>query len=88
MQAGRAPDLVYPNDGVLLPPNLGRLEFHFKPGAGNTLFELSFANPVTDVKVYLRCTALNGGCMLPARRDAVALDRRDQPSAADRSRSR
>src|SRR5215471_2308425 len=61
---GRAPDLVYPNDGVLVPPNLGKLEFHFHPGANNTLFELSFANNVTDVKIYLRCTMpLNGGCI-------------------------
>lgn len=59
----RAPALVYPNDHVLLPPNLGRLEFHFHPGANNTLFELSFANAVTDIKVYLTCTALNGGCV-------------------------
>src|SRR5262245_33860532 len=44
LDPGRAPDLVYPNDGVLVPPNLGKLEFHFHPGANNTLFELSFAN--------------------------------------------
>src|SRR5689334_22105155 len=29
--AARAPALVYPNDGVLVPPNLGRLEVHFRP---------------------------------------------------------
>ena len=61
---GRAPDLVYPNDGVLVPPNLGKLEFHFHAGANNTLFELSFENNVTDVKIYLRCAVpLNGGCI-------------------------
>lgn len=60
----RAPQLVYPNDNVVVPPNLGKLEFHFKPGASNTLFELSFASSVLDVKVYLRCTTpLNGGCI-------------------------
>lgn len=60
----RAPELVYPNDGTLLPPNLGKLEFHFLPGQGNTLFELALSSRYTEVKVYLRCsTPLNGGCM-------------------------
>src|SRR5262245_9919571 len=65
--AGRAPQLIYPNDGVLLPPNLGQLEFHFYGGNGNTLYELSFANVTTDIRVYLRCTnPLNGGCIYQA----------------------
>ena len=41
---GRDPQLVYPNAGVALPPNRGRLELHFRPGAGNTLFEVTFTN--------------------------------------------
>ncbi len=62
--AGRAPDVVYPNDGVVLPPNLRLLEFHFLPGASNTLFEIAFSNALTDVKVYTRCVVpLNGGCI-------------------------
>ncbi|MDQ3333832.1 MAG: hypothetical protein M4D80_01500 [Myxococcota bacterium] len=62
--AARTPQLVYPNAGVVLPPNLGRLELHFRPGAANTLFELTFANTVTDLKIYLRCTLpMNGGCI-------------------------
>jgi hypothetical protein len=60
--ATKAPDIVYPNDGVLLPPNLLRLEVHFEPGP-NTLFELAFTNAQTDVKVYLRCTPVAGGCI-------------------------
>ncbi len=60
----RAPQLVYPNDGIVVPPNLGRLELHFRPGADNTLFEVSFASSLIDLKVYLRCTQpLNGGCI-------------------------
>lgn len=60
----RAPDLVYPNDGVLLPPNLRLLEFHFLPGAGNTLFEIAFANSLTNIKVYTRCgTPVGAGCV-------------------------
>lgn len=52
----RAPSLVYPNDGVVLPPNLGRVEIHWLRGpATNTLFEVAFANDVTDVRAYVRC---------------------------------
>ncbi|MGE0401927.1 MAG: TolB family protein [Kofleriaceae bacterium] len=58
---GAAPSLVYPNDGVIVPPNLGKLELHFRPGGGNTVFEVSFASSVIDLKVYVSCTALNGG---------------------------
>lgn len=64
VDAGRAPSGVYPNDGVVVPPNLGRLELHFLPGANNTLFELSFDSTTLAVTVYLRCTQpLNGGCV-------------------------
>ncbi|HEX8440145.1 hypothetical protein [Archangium sp.] len=60
----RKPDLVYPNDGVLMPPNMRGAELHFLPGTSNTLFELAFQNAVTDLKVYLRCTLpMNGGCI-------------------------
>jgi hypothetical protein len=62
--AGRAPDVVYPNDGVLVPPNLSLLEVHFKPGANNTLFEIAFENDLTDIRVYTRCLVpMNGGCI-------------------------
>ncbi|HEX7701420.1 MAG TPA: hypothetical protein VF403_11870, partial [Kofleriaceae bacterium] len=62
--AARAPSLVYPNDNVLVPPNLGKLEFHFMPGAGNTLFQLSMKNATTDITVYLQCNLpMNGGCI-------------------------
>ncbi|UJR79293.1 Hypothetical protein I5071_13260 [Sandaracinus amylolyticus] len=54
--ASRAPTLVYPNDGVVLPPNLGRVEVHWLRGpASNTLFEVAFENDVTDVRAYVRC---------------------------------
>ncbi|MGZ3461714.1 MAG: TolB family protein, partial [Archangium sp.] len=60
----RNPDFVYPNDGVLMPPNMRGAELHFLPGTSNTLFELAFQNTVTDLKVYLRCTQpMNGGCI-------------------------
>ncbi len=54
--SARAPDLVYPNDGVVFPPNLGRVEIHWLRGASaNTLFELGFHNLVTDIRFYVRC---------------------------------
>lgn len=61
---GAALDIVYPSDNTLFPPNLGRLEIHFMPGAGDTVFELHFSNAVTDVIVYLSCgTMVAGGCI-------------------------
>jgi hypothetical protein len=62
--AGFAAKLVYPNDGVLVPPNLGKLEIHFKPSAGTSLFAIKFENPATDVQIYASCTnPTNGGCI-------------------------
>jgi hypothetical protein len=62
-EPARSPTLVYPNDGVLVPPNLRRLEIHFRAGERNTLFELAFSSETTDVKVYTRCTPLGQGCV-------------------------
>lgn len=54
--AARAPTLVYPEDGAILPPNLGRMEIHWLRGpASNTLFEVAFENDVTDVRFHVRC---------------------------------
>jgi hypothetical protein len=47
-----APTSIYPNDGVLVPPNLGRLELHFLPAAAQ-LFALRFENALTDVTLHL-----------------------------------
>lgn len=63
-EAARAPQLVYPNDGVLVPPNLGRLEVHYRRGqSANTLFEVSFRNALTDVRIVTRCVPLADGCL-------------------------
>jgi hypothetical protein len=63
----RAPVLVYPNDGTLLPPNLGRLEVHFQPGAAeNTLFEVRFQSEVSDLVYFTRCYAPGQGESNPA----------------------
>jgi len=61
----RAPSLVYPNDGVLFPPNITGVEIHFTPGANNTLFEVSVVSPLANITTYVRCTAPAGinGCI-------------------------
>lgn len=65
-----APVLVYPNDGVLLPPNLGRLEVHFQRGAPeNELFQLRFASNSMDLRYTTRCYSdpeefVEGACMV------------------------
>lgn len=66
-----APTLVYPLDGVLLPPNMNVLEVQWVPPAGATLFEVDFENAVTDVRVETACNSIttvrgvsNVGCGL------------------------
>jgi hypothetical protein len=62
----RAPQLIYPNDGVLFPPNVTGIEVHFMPGSSsNTLFEVSFAGPVSTVNTFIRCQSPQGitGCI-------------------------
>src|SRR5262249_54294412 len=65
------PTVVYPPDGVLLPPNMEQMEVHWLPGTGNNLFEVDLANSNTDVKIATKCTptidtsgAMSGGCKL------------------------
>ncbi|HVV49111.1 MAG TPA: hypothetical protein VHO06_05595, partial [Polyangia bacterium] len=76
--ATRAPGLVYPNDGVLFPPNITGIEIHFTPGStANTLFEVSLTGPLVTVNAFIRCTAPTGinGCIYtpaPALWQAVA----------------
>lgn len=63
--ATKSPELVYPNEDVMLPANLGRVEVHFKGGPSNTLFELAWSAPTLDVKSYVRCTLpMSGGCIV------------------------
>lgn len=65
----RAPTIVYPGDGVIMPPNLTGFEVHFRPGAGNDLFEVSFQGDRGLLRLYTPCNAIGGGC-------AVSLDER------------
>ncbi|HVJ14625.1 MAG TPA: hypothetical protein VM686_04265 [Polyangiaceae bacterium] len=66
-QATRAPSIVYPPDGAMMPPNVGRLDVHFLPGsASNTVFEVAIDGPAVALRYYVRCgTAVEGGCILP-----------------------
>ena len=59
----RAPQLVYPADGILVPPNLNELEFHFMPGTGNNLFELTFKGDVLELVIYVGCQTVGAGCV-------------------------
>jgi hypothetical protein len=62
--ASRNPELVYPNDHVLFPPNVFGVEIHWRPGSAmNTLFELSFKGASLEHVVYTRCQPLADGCL-------------------------
>lgn len=56
-------NVVYPPNGVMLPPNTNAIEFHFIPAAGQTLFRFTFTAPSTTLVVYTGCTAVGGGCV-------------------------
>lgn len=60
----RAPRVVYPNSGTLMPPNLNRLSIHFEPGIGNGLFQVEMTSRQLSVTYYLRCgPPVSGGCL-------------------------
>ena len=56
--ASLAPLLVYPNDGVLLPPNVNQIEIHYMPGKSTgELYEISLLGPYSEYRYYTRCYA-------------------------------
>jgi WD40-like Beta Propeller Repeat len=55
--------VVYPPDGVVVPPNMKSIEFHFTPAAGQTLFEIKFQAPSKSLAIYTTCNAVGGGCV-------------------------
>lgn len=59
----RAPSLVYPNDGVLIPPNLNGLEIHYRRHDSSTIFEISFESVTSSVSFFTRCQTLGEGCV-------------------------
>jgi hypothetical protein len=76
--ATHAPLVAYPNDGVLLPPNLGRLEVHFLPGhPEDDLFEVLFESDTVTLSYFLRCHSspeelVDGACALDVAGDELA----------------
>jgi len=58
----KKPTIAYPSDGVLVPPNMNEIEWHFQPGPGNDLFDLGVKSVALDLHVYFGCKALGGGC--------------------------
>lgn len=69
----RAPTVVYPPDGVVIPPNLPSLEVHFRPAAGTSLFELTFDGTGGRVRVYTGCTRVGDGCAVTLTEAQMAL---------------
>jgi hypothetical protein len=77
-QQNIAPQIYYPPDGVLMPPNTRKMAVHWTPFPGGppTLpiqtFEVAFKSPNTDVRVLTKCAtqlvdtdgANTGGCSL------------------------
>ena len=58
-----APALVYPPDGLLIPPNLNEMEIQFVPANGTTLFEIAFTGPNNlNLRVYTTCITVGQGC--------------------------
>jgi hypothetical protein len=48
--------VVYPNDGVLVPPNMNVISVHWTPfGTPFQRFEVDFENSVTDMRVITKC---------------------------------
>lgn len=63
VSATGGPTIVYPADGVMMPPNMNVMEWHYQPGAGNDLFELGVTSTLLKLKVYFTCgAAVGGGC--------------------------
>lgn len=67
--AGAGPEVVYPNDGTLVPPNLQRLEIHFRE-AGAEAFELRLEAPSVSLRIFMGCPErVSGGCIYTFDRD-------------------
>jgi len=57
------PEIVYPEDATMVPPNLGILEFHYMPNGGEA-FELDIATSALNLLVYFGCPeSVGGGCI-------------------------
>jgi WD40-like Beta Propeller Repeat len=50
--AAQAPAIAYPADKVLVPPNLGELDVHWRDTVANDLFEIRLKNEYVDLRIY------------------------------------
>ena len=48
-----APEIAYPPDQVIVPPNLGDLEVHWRDSHGHDLYEISLVNDHVDLRLYV-----------------------------------
>lgn len=59
-----APELLYPPDDTMVPPNLGELEFHFDPAPGTDVYQLHVVSAAIDLRIYFGCMEpVAGGCI-------------------------
>lgn len=70
---GDAPTLVYPSANTIVPPNLGSMEFHFLPGGQNDVFLLDVVGGLVQLRIYIPCMPLGGGCMYAPDEDTWSL---------------
>jgi hypothetical protein len=66
--------LVYPSDGVLVPPNMNIISVQWSPFGGYTEYEVDFSNSITDTRIITKCStqtmdtgqpaAASGGCAI------------------------
>jgi hypothetical protein len=62
---GADPELLYPADGTLIPPNLTILDVQFRPGAANDLFEVRFKGDTSELRLYSACSSASGCSVVP-----------------------
>lgn len=55
--AAKRPAIAYPANEILVPPNLGALDVHWRDTASNNLFEVSLKNEFVDLRIYKSGTA-------------------------------
>lgn len=53
----RAPSLVYPVTGTIVPPSLGVLDVHWTDAHGSDLFEIAVRSPYVELATYSRVTS-------------------------------
>src|SRR3569832_92141 len=66
------PTIAYPENNVIVPPNMGQFDVHWQPGAGQNLFEISLQNQYVNLKIHTAATGPAYSFYLPAEWTAVA----------------